>query len=102
MAPRTSLDTVRRARQNTGHFQRLDVDTNSMIEDGKPATTVGRSSGEFRDLLFQPREAKDTHRMPPTTEPVSRNFLGNTVFWITATEQEREAMRTHTGQATRL
>jgi hypothetical protein len=41
------------------------------------------------------------HRMPPTTEPRSGNFLDETVFWIIAAEQEREAMRTHTSPATR-
>ena len=39
--------------------------------------------------------------MPPATEPRSRNFLDDTVFWIIAAEQEREAMRTHTSPATR-
>jgi hypothetical protein len=47
-------------------------------------------------------EAKVIRRMPQTTEPLSRNFLGETVFWIIASEQEREAMRTHTSPATRL
>jgi hypothetical protein len=46
-------------------------------------------------------KAKDMHRMPPTTEPLGRNFLDETVFWIIAAEQEREAMRTHTSPATR-
>jgi hypothetical protein len=46
-------------------------------------------------------QGKDMHRMPPTTEPLSRNFLDETVFWIIAAEQEREAMRTHTSPATR-
>ena len=41
------------------------------------------------------------HRMPPTTEPLSRNFLDETVFWIIAAEQEREAMRTHTSPRAR-
>jgi hypothetical protein len=40
-------------------------------------------------------------RMPPTTEPLSRNFLDETVFWIIAAEQEREAMRTHTSPRAR-
>jgi hypothetical protein len=39
--------------------------------------------------------------MPPTTEPRSRNFLDETVFWIIDAEQEREAMRTHTSPGTR-
>jgi hypothetical protein len=33
-------------------------------------------------------EAKDMHRMPPTTERLSRNFLVETVFWIIAAEQD--------------
>jgi hypothetical protein len=41
------------------------------------------------------------HRMPPTTEPLSRNFLDDTVFWIIAAEQEPEAMRTHTSPRAR-
>jgi hypothetical protein len=45
--------------------------------------------------------AKDMHRMPPTTEPFSRNFLDETVFWIIDAEQEREAMRTHTSPRAR-
>ena len=45
-------------------------------------------------------EAKEMHRMSPTTEPLSRNFPDDTVFWIIAAEQEREAMRTHTSPAT--
>ena len=39
--------------------------------------------------------------MPPTTEPRSRNFLDETVFWIIVAEQEREAMGTQTSPATR-
>jgi hypothetical protein len=46
-------------------------------------------------------EAKDMHRTPPTTEPLSRNFLDETVFWIIAAAQTREAMRTNTSPATR-
>jgi hypothetical protein len=42
------------------------------------------------------------HRMPPTTEPLSRNFLDEMAFWMIDAEQEREAMRTHTSPATRL
>ena len=42
------------------------------------------------------------HRMPPATEPLSRNFLDETVFWIIAAEQEREAMRTHASPRARL
>ena len=41
------------------------------------------------------------HRMPPTTEPLSRNFLDETVFWIITAVQGREAMRTRTSPATR-
>jgi hypothetical protein len=41
------------------------------------------------------------HRMPPITEPLSRNFRGDTVFWIIAAEQEREAMRTRTSPRAR-
>jgi hypothetical protein len=57
----------------------------------------GFANGREVSLL----EAKDMHRMPPTTEPLGRNFLDDTVFWIIAAEQEREAMRTHTSPATR-
>jgi hypothetical protein len=39
--------------------------------------------------------------MPPTTEPLGRNFLDESVFWIIAAEQQREAMRTHMSPATR-
>ena len=39
--------------------------------------------------------------MPPGTEPLRRNLLDETVFWIIAAEQEREAMRTRTSRATR-
>jgi hypothetical protein len=46
-------------------------------------------------------EAKDMHHMPPTTEPLIRNFLDDTVFWIIAAEQKREAMRTHTSPRAR-
>jgi hypothetical protein len=41
------------------------------------------------------------HRMPPTTEHLSRNFLDDTVFWIIAAKQEREAKRTHTSPRAR-
>ena len=46
-------------------------------------------------------EATHMHRMPPTTEPLIRNFLEDTVFRIIAAEQEREAMRTHTSPRAR-
>ena len=46
-------------------------------------------------------QGNDMHRMPPTNEPLSRNFLDDKVYWIIAAEQEREAMRTHTSPATR-
>ena len=39
--------------------------------------------------------------MPPTTEPLSRNFRDETVFSVIAAEQEREAMRTHTSPRAR-
>jgi hypothetical protein len=45
-------------------------------------------------------QGKDMHRMPLTTERRSGNFLDETVFWIIAAEQEREAMRTRTSPAT--
>jgi hypothetical protein len=57
----------------------------------------GFANGREVSLL----EAKDKHRTPPTTEPRSWNFFDETVFWIIAAEQEREAMRTHTSPATR-
>jgi hypothetical protein len=34
-------------------------------------------------------------RMPPTTEPVSRNFLDEIFFWTLADEEERQAVRAH-------
>ena len=46
-------------------------------------------------------QGKDMHRMPPTAEPLSRNFLDETVFWIVAAVQDREAMRPRTSPATR-
>jgi hypothetical protein len=46
-------------------------------------------------------KAKDMHRMPPTTEPRSGNYLDETVFWIIAAEQEREATQTHTSPRAR-
>ena len=40
--------------------------------------------------------------MPPTTEPISRNSLDETIVWIRADEKEREKERptlpTHTSQ----
>jgi hypothetical protein len=45
--------------------------------------------------------AKDMHRMPPATEPLSRNFLDDTLFWIIDAEREREAMPTHTSPRAR-
>jgi hypothetical protein len=41
------------------------------------------------------------HSMPPTTEARSGNILDETVFWIIAAEQEREATRTHTSPRAR-
>ena len=52
-------------------------------------------------FAFMRWETKNTHHMPPTTEPRSGNFLDETVFWIIAAEQEREAMRTHTSPRAR-
>jgi hypothetical protein len=40
-------------------------------------------------------------RMPPTTEPVSSDFLGETFFWIPADEHERQAVRAHNSPGTR-
>ena len=34
--------------------------------------------------------------MPPTTEPLSHNFLGETFVSIFTDEKERRALRTHT------
>jgi hypothetical protein len=31
--------------------------------------------------------------MPPTTEPLSRNFLDEIFFWIPADEKERQALQ---------
>ena len=39
--------------------------------------------------------------MPPTTEPLSRNFLEETFFWIPADEKERQAVRAHISPGTR-
>jgi hypothetical protein len=44
-------------------------------------------------------DAKDMQRIPPTTETVSRNILGETVVWILSDENEKgrhAALRTHT------
>jgi hypothetical protein len=42
--------------------------------------------------------------MPPTTDPLSRNFLDETFVWILADnkerEKERQALWTHTGPET--
>ena len=38
---------------------------------------------------------KDMHRVPPNTEPLSRDFLEETFFWIPADEKERQAVRAH-------
>jgi hypothetical protein len=34
--------------------------------------------------------------MPPTTEPISRNFLDETFVWILTDEKDRQALRSHT------
>jgi hypothetical protein len=39
-------------------------------------------------------------RMPPTTEPLSRNLLDETFVWILADEKERQALRTHSSPGT--
>jgi hypothetical protein len=41
-------------------------------------------------------DAKDMQPMPPTTEPLSHNFLGETFVSIFAAEKERQPLRTHT------
>ena len=41
-------------------------------------------------------KGKDMHRMPPTTEPLSHNFLGETFVSIFTDEKGRRALRTHT------
>jgi hypothetical protein len=38
----------------------------------------------------------DMRRMPPTTEPISRNFLDEMFVWILTDEKERLALRSHT------
>ncbi len=53
------------------------------------------------DGIYEAKKQKDMRRMPPNTERLSRNFLDETVFWIIAAEQEREAMRTHTSPRAR-
>jgi hypothetical protein len=60
-----------------------------------------REAAASLDRVRCDTQGKDMHRIPPTTEPLSRNFLDETVFRIIAAEQEREAMRTHTSPATR-
>jgi hypothetical protein len=35
-------------------------------------------------------------RMPPTAEPLSRNFLDEKIVWILTDEKEWRALRTHT------
>jgi hypothetical protein len=47
------------------------------------------------------RKSKDMHRMLRTTEPLSRNLLDETFFWILAGEKERPAVRTHNSPGTR-
>jgi hypothetical protein len=39
--------------------------------------------------------------MPPTTEPLSRNFLDETIVWILADEKKRQAVRAHNSPRTR-
>ena len=38
--------------------------------------------------------------MPPTTEPLSRNFLDETFFWILADKKVRQALRAHNSPRT--
>jgi hypothetical protein len=42
------------------------------------------------------RKTKDIQRRPPTTEPLSRNFLDETFVWILTDEKKWQALRTHT------
>jgi hypothetical protein len=39
--------------------------------------------------------------MPPTTKPLSPNFLDEKLFWILADEKERQAERAHKSPGTR-
>jgi hypothetical protein len=39
--------------------------------------------------------------MPPTTEGLSRSFVGEASFWIPADEKEREAVRANNSSGTR-
>jgi hypothetical protein len=39
--------------------------------------------------------------MPPTTEALSRSFVGEASFWIPADEKEREAVRANNSPGTR-
>jgi hypothetical protein len=41
-------------------------------------------------------KSKDIQRMPPTTERLSHNFLGETFVSIFTDENERQALRMHT------
>jgi hypothetical protein len=82
----------------------------SLIRFSVPDWTAAHSSllstlyvlaGSASDSSMRSTRSKDMHHMPPTTEPHSGNFLDETVFWIIAAEQEREAMRTHTSPRAR-
>jgi hypothetical protein len=48
----------------------------------------------FLGLFAHKKKSKDMQRMPPTTEPLSRNALDETFVWILAYEKERRALRT--------
>jgi hypothetical protein len=47
-------------------------------------------------LEYAEQKAKDMQLMPPTTEPVSRNFLDATFVWMLADQKQRLALWTHT------
>jgi hypothetical protein len=69
---------------------------------GAPSDRVmTREEAASLDRVRCDTQGKDVHRMPPTTEPLSRNFLDETLLWIIAAVQDREAMRTRTSPATR-
>jgi hypothetical protein len=46
-------------------------------------------------------ESNDMQRMLPTDERPSRNYLDETIFWILAQENERQAARAHNSPLTR-
>jgi hypothetical protein len=52
------------------------------------------------DQKQRTKQSKDMQRMPPTTEPLSRNFLDETFFWSPADQKERQAVQAHRSPGT--